>query len=114
LVQGARPIIGLGYRTVYRGAVVIVRTDRTLPNCVDVECYVGTGKKEHVYRLSKFDFISIERFLADLTPYRLERNKANINYLANRKKLELAGLRRDEAAALLEEIGYGRPQQKAA
>ena len=56
---GWAKVQGIGYRTVNKGTLLVVREDMRNPNTVDVEFNGGVGEKEHVYQLTRTEFNSI-------------------------------------------------------
>jgi hypothetical protein len=59
-----RAIQGYGYRDVQKGCILWTRKDKTVPDQVEVEAYIGKGKKEYHFLLTDKDFSSISDYLA--------------------------------------------------
>lgn len=58
-----RPVQGVGYRQVHKGAKILVRYDDTAPNRVEIETYIGPGKKESHFLLTDEEYWSIGDFI---------------------------------------------------
>ena len=52
LLSARQPVPGIGYRHVKVGTEVMVRTNKLLPNRVDVQFHGGQGNRDLVYRLN--------------------------------------------------------------
>lgn len=53
-------IQGIGYRGVSKDKIITVRTDSTMPNCVDVEYLAGQGSALQWYQLTHMEWEKIK------------------------------------------------------
>lgn len=60
-------IQGIGYRGVNKDKILTVRTDSTMPDCVDVEYLAGQGAAIQWYQLSRSEWEKIKSLYLD--PY---------------------------------------------
>lgn len=58
-------IQGIGYRGVSEGKILTVRTDSTMPDCVDVEYLAGQGSALQWYQLTYLEWEKIKSLYLD-------------------------------------------------